>query len=153
MSSGFFDYPGQPPREGAARSAFAGLHEEDWNALLQYASRRRYEAGALIFQPGEDEPSVFFVISGAVRLSRPRPASFTGQSLTFGEGEVFGILTFLDQAPRGMTARAETEVEVLMLSRVMFDRLASWQPRIALTLLHDFAGNVARRLRGHETLL
>lgn len=153
MASGFFDYPGQALREGAARSAFAGLHEEDWDVLLRYASRRRYEAGALIFQPGDDEPSVFFVISGTVRLSQPRPAGFTSRSLNFGEGEVFGVLTFLDQAPRGMTARAETEVELIMLSRAMLDRLASWQPRIALALLHDLAGNVARRLRGHEALL
>jgi CRP-like cAMP-binding protein len=66
-----------------------------------------------------------------------------------GEGEVFGLLSFLDGTPSEVTVRAgaDTPVELLRVTPENLQQLAAWQPRIAVLLLRDLGAHVASRLR------
>ena len=129
----------------------ADLGDEDWEKLIAYTAQRRYPAGAVIVRAGDRSPALFFVASGTVRVtarpSAPPPDAVAPVALTRGEGEVFGLLSFLDGAPHAADVTAASEVELLMLTPDGLTQLAAWQPRIAVALLRDLGAHVAARLR------
>ena len=88
-----------------------------------------------------------------MELSASAPAALSAAGAELGPGAVFGLLGFLDGAPRGVRAVARDAVETIMLDRAMFDRLAAWHPRIALIILQDVAETAALRLRQFDMLL
>ena len=147
--SDFFSYAGPgngPTPAGTAppRAILADLSGEDWERFIGYGARRRYPAGAVIVQLGDTAPALHFIASGQVELRGPGPA----RSLR-GEGDVFGVLSFLDGEPSAVTAvvAATGPAEVLRITPDALQQLSAWQPRIALALMRDMGAQVAARLR------
>ena len=154
MSHDFFAYddattPGNPP----VRAILADLADEDWDRLISFAARRRYAADAVIIRAQDTDRAIYFIVAGTVRIIASEPAALDRTLQTLGEGDVFGLQSFLDGAPRAASARADGPVDVLMLNTDMFEQLAAWQPRIAVTLLRDIGAHLSLRLRQHETSL
>jgi CRP-like cAMP-binding protein len=151
MANDFFQYDGPPPAPPPARAEpaapapvrlLAELEDEDWTALIGFMARRRHPPGSVVLRGGETEPALWFVASGQVEVRLPgAPPSRRG------EGEVIGVLSFLDGAPQAATVTAVGEVELLRLTRDGLRQLAAWQPRIALALLRDLGAQVGARLR------
>lgn len=151
--SDFFSY--QPPvsapvpapvaaAASAPRAILAELSGDDWEHVIRFAARRRFAAGAVLVRAGESDRALHFVASGQVELLGPGTAR-----RSCGEGEVFGVLSFLDGAPSAVTAQvaAGAPAELLRLTPEAVQQLAAWQPRIALELLRDLGAHVAQRLR------
>jgi CRP-like cAMP-binding protein len=150
--SDFFSYTGAPPAEpsrgATARAILGELTGDEWEKFIGYAARRRYPAGAVVITAGESARALCFIASGQVEV-RAVGADKKAPRLLRGEGEVFGILSFLDAAPSGITATVASggPAELLLLSPEALQQLAAWQPRIAVTLLRDLGAHVAARLR------
>lgn len=147
--SDFFSYTGPgtaPAAPGTApqRAILADLSGDDWERFIAYGARRRYPAGAVIVPLADTDPALHFIASGQVKL-----VNANGQSALRGEGEAFGVLSFLDGAPSEVTATAAqgNPAEVLRLTPDALQQLAAWQPRIAIALLRDLGAHVAMRLR------
>lgn len=146
--SDFFSY-GQPPAERSApRAILAELSGDDWEKFIGYAARRRYPAGAVVLEVGNTGRALCFIASGQVEV-RTAGAAKKAPALLRGEGEVFGVLSFLDAAPSDISATvaASGPAELLMLTPDTLQQLAAWQPRIAMALLRDLGAHVAARLR------
>jgi CRP-like cAMP-binding protein len=149
MANEFFSYgapppaPAPTPTPGAAPvRLLADLGDEDWEKFIGFTAQRRYPAGAAIVRAGERAPALFLVASGSVRVLLPgNPPAVRG------EGEVVGLLSFLDGAPHAADVLAIDAVELLMLTPDALTQLAAWQPRIALALLRDLGAHAAARLR------
>lgn len=143
MANDFFSY-GAPAAAPAAAPArlLADLGDEDWEKFIGFTARRRYPAGATIVRAGEHGPALFLVASGTVRVLLPGAVPAVR-----GEGEVVGLLSFLDGAPHAAEVVAAGEVELLMLTPDALSQLAAWQPRIAVALLRDLGAHAAARLR------
>ncbi|MCB1994970.1 MAG: cyclic nucleotide-binding domain-containing protein [Burkholderiaceae bacterium] len=152
MADDFFQYGGAVPAPSPAPTdsavappaprLLAELGDADWAHLIGFMARRRYPAGAVILAVGQLAPALVFVANGHLRVTVP------GQpSERRGEGDVAGMLGFLDAAPAAAEVVAETEVDLLMLTPQALQQLGAWQPRIALALLRDLAAHVALRLR------
>jgi CRP-like cAMP-binding protein len=154
MARDFFSYADAsadaPPE---TRAILGGLRDEDWDKFIAFAARRRYVADASIIKAGDGERAVYFIVSGSVRVVSAQPGGLALAAKTLGEGDVFGIPSFLDGGPHAAEAIAAGPVEVLMLSDEMFEQLASWHPRIAIAFLRDIGANVSARLRQHERTL
>lgn len=147
--SDFFSYSGAEPERAAAQRAILGeLSGDEWEKFIGYAARRRYPAGALVFEAGNTQRALCFIASGQVEI-RIADAPKKAPKVLRGEGEVFGILSFLDAAPSGISASVTpaAPAELLMLSPEALQQLAAWQPRIAMALLRDLGAHVAGRLR------
>ena len=158
--SDFFSYAGpgrttpEAERREGARAILGDLSSEDWEKFITYAARRRYPAGAVIVEAGSAERALCFIASGQVEVRSEAAAGLgwrrrgAGRTVQ-GEGEVFGLLSFLDGAPSAITATvsAAAPAELLMLSPDALQQLAAWEPRIALALLRDLGAHVAERLR------
>lgn len=63
---------------------------------------------------------------------------------------VFGEVAFFDEAPRSASVRAATEGGAIRVTRADFFALATWEPRVAQSLLMDLGRALATRLR-HTT--
>jgi CRP-like cAMP-binding protein len=126
------------------RALLADLSSQDWEQFIAYAARRRYPAGAVIVRAGDSDAALHFIASGQVDVT-----PVEGASTRRGEGEAFGLLSFLDGAPSGITASATADgpAELLRLTPDTLQQLAAWQPRIAMALLRDLGANLASRLR------
>lgn len=146
--SDFFSYGPPPAARSAPRAILAELNGDDWEKFIGYAARRRYPAGAVVVQSGETRGALCFIASGQVEL-RTVGAPKQARPTLRGEGEVFGVLSFLDAAPSEISATvaAAAPAELLMLTPDALQQLAAWQPRIAMALLRDLGAHVAMRLR------
>lgn len=134
--------------EDPQRAILAELSDEDWERFIGFAARRRYPAGAPIVKRGDTAVPLGFVASGAVQVQgAPGGPGVPVAAERRDEGEVFGILGFLDGKASQVDVTAQGATEVLLLGRDALVQLAAWQPRIAVALLRDLGALVATRLR------
>lgn len=158
MGNDFFQYgpaPSAPPAPAPAaaretpdggRAILGELSDEEWEKFIGFTARRRYPNGAVILEVGQVAGALGFVASGSVEVLVPEAPAGQRPELR-EEGDVFGMLGFLDGAPATVRVRARGSAEVLLLSREALLQLAAWQPRVALALLRDLGAAVATRLR------
>lgn len=161
MGNDFFQYgpapsaaPAPTPAPAAAREvpvdgarAILGeLSDEEWEKFIGFTARRRYPDGAVILEVGQVAGALGFIASGGVEVQVPDAPPGQRPELR-EEGDVFGMLGFLDGAAATVRVRARGRAEVLLLSREALLQLAAWQPRVALALLRDLGAAVATRLR------
>lgn len=66
---------------------------------------------------------------------------------TFGRGDFFGEMAFLDRAPRSADAVASAETDLFVISRERFDPFAIGRKRVGMTLFQGLARSLAVRLR------
>jgi SulP family sulfate permease len=66
---------------------------------------------------------------------------------TFGRGDAFGEIAFLDLGGRSADAVALEPTELFVLSRVRFDALAEQHPRLGHHFFEALALSLAVRLR------
>jgi CRP-like cAMP-binding protein len=144
----FFSYATAEPEHRGPRAILADLSSDDWEKFIGYAARRRYPAGAQIVAAGASERALCFIASGQIEMAAAGAPRKAARELR-GEGEVFGILSFLDGAPSDVTATVAGggPAELLLLTPEALQQLAAWQPRVAMALMRDLGAHVAARLR------
>jgi SulP family sulfate permease len=125
---------------------FQGRKPETIAELVGCVQTKSMAAGDYVFRSGDEGDEIFFVRSGSVRISLP----LGGKSLhvaSFGRGDFFGEIVFLDGGRRTADAIAETHAELFAISRKRFDALAAGHPRLGLSLFSGLARVLALRLR------
>ncbi len=143
--SNFFSYGGEADEPAAVPSAIgATLSGDDWDHLLRFAARRRFAPGAVLLKAGDSDRALNFVASGQVELRGP-----DRKRVLRGEGDAFGVLSFLDGAPSAVTVSVagSAPAEIVRLTPEGLQQLAAWQPLLAITLWQDMGAQVAARLR------
>ena len=126
---------------------FSGRKPETLAALDACMERRSYQAGEKIFACGDGGDELLLIRRGAVRVVLPISRQEAHHLATFGRGDFFGEMSFLDRAPRSADAIAFTNAELFALSRQRFDEFAAEHPRLATQLLGGLARVLAIRLR------
>ena len=66
---------------------------------------------------------------------------------TLGSGQIFGELTFLDNAPRAAYAVANQASILLVIQRSQFDDLVQGEPDLGMVVMRNFALELSHRLR------
>ena len=114
---------------------------------------RNYKAGDTIYALGAPGDEIFWIRRGTVRIFAPLGGGRTRHIASFGRGDFFGGLAFLDNRPRGNDAVAASDTEVYVLSRKQFYELADEHKKLAFTLITAIARTLAIRLRNADTEL
>ena len=140
-----------PPSELALNladfSLFAGRKDETLALLEGQMETRRFNTGEVIFETGETGDELFLVRRGAVRVVLPMSDGPDFHLASFGRGNFFGEMAFLDNQSRSARALAEGEVELYVLSRAHFDAISAEHKKMAIGLLSGLAATLALRLR------
>ena len=126
---------------------FKGRKEETMAALEACMEKRRVKVGERIFASGDTGDELFLIRRGAVRIVLPLNDRQSIHLGTFSRGNFFGEMAFLDGAARSADAVAHSEVELFVLSRKNFDKLAVEHKIVAIKLLEGLASALTTRLR------
>ena len=133
-------------------------HKDETIADLEARMQQRsYKAGDPIYAIGDQGLELFLIRRGAVRITAPISGSRQLHHIaTFGRGDFFGGLAFLDERARSENADAHTDIDVFVLSLEQFNQLAENHKKLALLLITAISRTLAQRLRhadGERTLL
>lgn len=108
---------------------------------------RTFAAGETVYSRGEAGDAIYLIRRGSAKVFLPLGGGRTRHIGTYGRGDFFGGLAFLDGWPRGDDAIAQAETEVYVLTLEQFNKLAEGHKRLALTLLDALSRTLALRLR------
>ncbi len=132
---------------------FRKRRDETLKDLESRMSLRHFKAGETIYLCGEESHEVYWVRRGTVRIFAPLGAGRTRHVASFGRGEFFGSLAFLDNSAHSNDAIALTDLDVYALSREQFYAVAEEHKKLAFNLVTAMARALALRLRHAESEL
>jgi SulP family sulfate permease len=137
-----------PPLELHEIELFKGSKPDTLTDLKACMESRSCKAGETIFARGDAGADLYLIRSGEVRIMGCVGGSTRLCHIaTYGRGEFFGGLAFLDHKPRGNDAIASTDLELYVLTQEKFRNLAEAHKRIAFVLVSQLARTLAIRLR------
>jgi CRP-like cAMP-binding protein len=127
-------------------SLFRGFSESGMAMMEKIARERKIPANTPIFVEDMVAESMFIVVLGVVRLSI-RPADGQDQILEkLAPGEAFGELSLLIGGHRMVTATAETDCDVLEISRRDFAKLQKQRPQVCLKLMISIVNQFGQKV-------
>ena len=137
----------ETPIELQQMDLFSAHKDETLKDLEARLEIRAYKAGETIYALGSPGDAIYWIRRGTVRIFAPLGAGQTRHVASFGRGDFFGGLAFLDNRPRGNDAVALTDTEVYVLAREPFNLLAEEHKKLAFNLMKAIARTLAVRLR------
>ena len=136
---------------------FQGRKDETIADLEARMVQRTFKAGEAIYSIGDHNRELYLIRRGTVRIMAPISGSRQLHHIaTFGRGDFFGGLAFLDDLARGDNAIAYTDTDLFVLTIEQFNQLAEEHKRLAFLLITAISRTLAHRLRhadGERTLL
>ncbi len=126
---------------------FKGRKEATLAALEARLDKRSFKAGEKIFARGDAGDELFLIRKGSVRVMLPLEGGKARHISSFGRGDFFGEMAFLDGDTRSANTVAFTDVELYVLSRKAFDAFVEEHKKVGLNLMEGLASALAARLR------
>jgi SulP family sulfate permease len=130
---------------------FKNRKDETLADLETRLESRTCAAGQTIYSRGEQGDALYMIRRGSVKIFAPIGAGRIRHIASFGRGDFFGGLAFLDGRPRANDAVAAVETEFYVLSLEQFNKLAEEHKKLAFTLLIAISRTLALRLRHADT--
>jgi CRP/FNR family transcriptional regulator, cyclic AMP receptor protein len=127
----------------AGTALFKGLPPDAAERLSEIARRRELSRGDVVFRQGEPGASMYVILRGKVRVSRPADPGRENLLTLLGPGDLFGELTLFDPAPRKATATAITDVSLAEFTASAMQAWLAAEPEASW----HFLRLMARRLR------
>jgi CRP-like cAMP-binding protein len=124
-------------------SLFAHISDDELESLSREFVAQSVHKGQVVFHQGSTTNSLYIVRAGTIKItSFGRNQEITYVS-TREAGEYFGEFSVLDGLPRSGLAEAESNAELLVLTRPAFFRFLEVHPSVSIRLLVT----ASRRLR------
>lgn len=130
---------------------FSGCGDEVLAKLSECISERSVRAGEDVFHHGDEGDEIFFVRRGEVRILLPLKSEKVHHLATFGRGDFFGEMAFLDRGVRSADAEAKTDCDLYVLSRKEFDQRALKDAVLSVRVFERIARAISLHLRHTDT--
>lgn len=124
-------------------TVFAGLDDQQLAVLGAHVLTRRYPKNTVIIQEGDEASALYVIESGQAKVYLSNEDGKEVIINMLGEGEIFGELALIDDAPRSASVKTTKPTHLAVISRTGFKQLLASHTDIALRLLVD----VTRRVR------
>ncbi|MSU73439.1 MAG: cyclic nucleotide-binding domain-containing protein [Opitutus sp.] len=142
------------PRDGEAPLALAEFDllreftaDHTLAAMAACVEERSFAAGAVIFKSGEAADELCLIRRGTVRIVLPLKDGKYHNLASFGRGNFFGEMAFLDASTRSADAVATTATDLFVISRKRFDEVARRETVVGVKVFARLARALALRLR------
>ncbi len=147
----------ETPMRLAEMDLFQGRKDVTIADLEARMLQRSVQAGESVYNIGDKNRELYLIRRGSVRIMAPISGSRQVHHIaSYGRGDFFGGLAFLDDRVRVDHAVASTDIELFVLTLEQFNLLAEEHKRLALILMTAISRTLAQRLRhadGERTLL
>jgi CRP-like cAMP-binding protein len=114
---------------------FAGLAEEDIEAVAQRMFEQSIERGEMILMEEDPSEAVYFIASGAVKVFKTSVEGKEQILCLLRTGESFNDVPILDGGPNVASAMAITPVVLYGMTRSDMEELLRENPRIAMNVI------------------
>ncbi len=128
-------------------SFFRFLSDEELQAMGNYFTCRRVEAGTVLWKEGDPCNFMLFILSG--RMLIKKGTEFEGKDVVIGvlsSGSMNGERGLLDGSPHPYTAEALEDLELVMIDHDSFNRILEERNELAVKLLKGMLLSVSTRL-------
>jgi CRP-like cAMP-binding protein len=132
---------------------FKGSSNEELELVLGLFQERQIKTNASIFTEKMPAEALYIIKSGSVRITMMAGEGEEMGLLLLGPGEFFGELALIQEEVRLVSARAETSVDLLLLTRKDFHALIDLDPRTACRVLMTIARLLAMRVKAYNERL
>jgi small-conductance mechanosensitive channel/CRP-like cAMP-binding protein len=146
--NGSADYGKEKIAEELGKSEiFAECTEEDLSQLADAARSLSLNPPACFYEPGDPSDGLYFVLSGNIALYQRIDEEELNEVKVENcpSGEIFGLQSFLNDAPRNYLAQAEQYSVVAHLPEDAMRSLMSGRPEIQIKLQDAFAARAEQR--------
>jgi CRP-like cAMP-binding protein len=123
------------------------LNWEHVLALAGYTQVLQIRAGRTIFREHYREAYMCFVINGRVGIFKEDSQLGQKELVRLGPGKTFGEIAVLDDQPRSATVIANTDAQLMVLSKDGLKHLCEDRPKLANKLMWVLVRVVTGRLR------
>lgn len=128
------EVPPPPPADLPAIPLFSDLSREQFVEVLQMIEPKAYLPGEAIVTEGEAGDAMYAIAEGRVGVVRTVDGQPPRRVAEMREGDFFGEMALLSDAPRLATVVAEVPTVVLRLSRAHVDALVRAHPQIGAAI-------------------
>ncbi len=132
---------------------FKGSSTEELEMVLGLFQERQIKPNATIFAEKMPAEALYLIKSGSVRITMMVGEGEEMGLLLLGPGEFFGELALVQEEVRLVSARAETSVDLLLLTRKDFHALVDLDPRTACRVLMTISKLLAMRVKAYNERL
>ena len=126
---------------------FEGFKPSHFDAFTSLLQVRMYPKGNIFISQGVQGQALFMIMDGAVLLSRTDELTGFRQERELRAGEVFGLLSLLDNLPAAANCTALESVTAASLPRAEFNELFDAAPPVGHHILYMVAIQLARDLQ------
>lgn len=120
-------------------SMLKDLMEDEFVLFLQNAKVASFTAKQQIIQEGSTDTSLYFMLSGQVRVYRKDPQGQDIELAQLSKGDFFGELSLLDNLPRSASISATQNAELLFIDRDSFFAFSKTHPAMMTKILTDIS--------------
>jgi CRP/FNR family cyclic AMP-dependent transcriptional regulator len=134
--------------------AFDRFNDQEISQLSGLMTLSMYPNGHVFIAQGQQGEAMYLLVDGAVEVRRADEA--TGEPQEGAElrsGELFGLLSLIDEMPASATCTAKGAVTAAALSREGFEKLYEAAPPIGHHLQYMVAVQLARDLQERNKAL
>jgi CRP-like cAMP-binding protein len=129
---------------------FKGCTAEDFELLSGLFQERQVKPNTTIFSEKMPAEALYIIKSGKIKISVMEGEGDEVGLLELGPGDFFGEIALIQESSRAVTARSESAVEVVMLTRRDFLALLDLDPRVAAKVTLAIARLLAMRVKAYS---
>ena len=131
---------------------FKGSSRDELDLAVGLFQERQIKPNTTIFMEKMPAEALYVIKSGTVRISIMAGEGEEKSLLVLGPGEFFGELALLQEESRMVSARSETAVELLLLTRKDFQALMELDPKTAARVLMAITKLFTMRVKAYGSL-
>src|SRR5512136_3027769 len=126
---------------------FETLLEHELARIEKICRSESAAKGAVIFKEGDAGDRCYIILKGEVRISKFIPNIGEEALAVLKPGDFFGEMALIDNFPRSAHAIANTDIEVLSVTKEDLDKVLVRDREMGYKLLWVFTQTLSRRLR------
>lgn len=123
------------------------LSDSGLEEVAVVSEEKMFEPGAVVFEEGVEQDSLFIILSGGVLISKTTQSGEQKTITTLGAGSFFGEMALFDDFVRSATATASGNLHVLEISKGAFIRFLASDAVGASKMMLQIMRTVAPRIR------
>lgn len=116
---------------------FAGLNDDEMQKVISSGYTKVYTKEEVIIMHGDEGDAMYLILAGNVKLTLFNEDGKTIVLSVLKEGDFMGELSLLDRKARSCSVIAMSECRLFILTRTLFYKLISEQPKIIFNILKE----------------
>jgi CRP/FNR family transcriptional regulator, cyclic AMP receptor protein len=126
---------------------FESLTEDELEEIEKICFRETHTKDTIMFFEGDPGNRCYVIIKGEVRISKFIPNIGEEALAVLKPGEYFGEMALIDNFPRSAHAIANSDVELLAITKADMDKVLIADREMGYKLLWTFTRTLSKRLR------